>query len=134
MATSGLPYSATEKHIRDHFADIGHSTVQLLGVSAGRSDGTGFINFLSAEMALHACTLTGRDPNTLHHHLAPTESHPCHLAPPDPHPCLLNGGGMWLTRRCAKTQTNITRKSPKPKRLSNGRRRVINCSPPPLIP
>lgn len=56
---TGLPYSATEKHIRDHFADIGHSTVQLLGVSAGRSDGTGFINFLSAEMALHACTLTG---------------------------------------------------------------------------
>jgi len=56
---TGLPYLATEKHIRDHFAVIGHANIQLLGVSAGKSDGTGFITFLSAEMALQACALTG---------------------------------------------------------------------------
>merc|ERR1712060_235222 len=57
---TGLPYMATEKHVSEHFARIGPCTVQLLNDKVtGRSNGTGFVNFTTAEHALEAVTYTG---------------------------------------------------------------------------
>lgn len=57
---TGLPYMATEKHVADHFASIGSCAVNLIcDESTGRSTGTGFVTFETAQKALRACTFSG---------------------------------------------------------------------------
>lgn len=57
---TGLPYMATDQHVADHFKTIGHCTVQLLQDTVnGRPNGTGFVNFNTAELAFEAATYTG---------------------------------------------------------------------------
>merc|ERR1719163_404254 len=52
---TGLPYLASEKHVCDHFSNVGPCSVQLFhDRSTGRSNGTGFVTFATAEEALEA--------------------------------------------------------------------------------
>jgi len=54
---TGLPYGATERHVQAHFANVGACRVKLLLSEAGRSNGTAFLTFDSAQEALKATTL-----------------------------------------------------------------------------
>jgi len=59
---TGLPYNATEQHIVSHFREVGPSSVEVLrDRHTGKSNGTAFATFDTAEQASEAVSYTGSE-------------------------------------------------------------------------
>ncbi|KAG3239966.1 hypothetical protein PI124_g15110, partial [Phytophthora idaei] len=58
---AGLPWSATEEEVKEHFAGCGEVTAARIPLQNGRSSGTAFVTFATPEAAEAALAMDGQD-------------------------------------------------------------------------
>ncbi|CAI5730905.1 unnamed protein product [Peronospora destructor] len=58
---AGLPWSTTEEEVKEHFAGCGEVTAARIPLQNGRSSGTAFLTFSTAEGAEAALAMDGQD-------------------------------------------------------------------------